>query len=813
MNLLTQWIGRLLGLESAEAIEKMDFSLAAPWAHDAPAWLLFGAAALAAVAVVFYTRYQPGRRPGARLALGVLRAVLLALLLLILAEPVATFSLTSRLRPSLWLLVDGTDSMAVADQLSEEQRVRYAEATGVSDDAESGVPRIEYVKGLLRRDDGRVISDLSERFRLKAFLFDRADGVRGLELAEAADRDADGVHLASQLTTDGQVTALGNALDDLGRRHATANLAGVVLVSDFNKNRGVEPREAAERLGVKLYTLGVGPVSAVDVGVYLQAPRLMKKDERITLSAEVRQEGLTGETVTVHFASQKLGGTGGPVPAVPIAQRSIRLEAPRQVVEVPHVPKETGRFLFTATIDPQEGEVVEQNNRSQSEARIRDQFLRLLFVEYEPTWEWRFIKEVFHRDKLVGMQGFRTFLRSADPRVRESNPLFETTMSARRSEFFGHDVIFLGDMPASALSPQFCRLTKEFVGEFGGGLVILAGPRFGPGQLVDTPLEDLLPVRVDPRQRIRDRRQFRLQLTPEARQKQYGFMNLGAHDAENRKAWDNLGLVPWYQPVEKLGPLATALAVHPSDMCIDGQTPQPLIAVGKYQRGEVVYVGFNETWRLRRKYGERFYRRFWGQMIHHLALRHALGEEKRFVVETDRKDYRPDDRVLLMVDAYDEEFQRLEQGRVPGGSLEAELLLPASRREELPETQRINVGQVRPGRFEVRFPVYAAGRYRIRVKDPITSEYTEAAFNVESLSVERRKAVRDVELQQALAAKTGGQSADLAEAADLLANIELPERTETSVEVISLWDTWLMFGCVLLLMLGEWLGRKWINLP
>ena len=45
---------------------------------------------------------------------------------------------------------------------------------------------------------------------------------------------------------------------------------------------------------------------------------------------------------------------------------------------------------------------------------IHDKALKVLFVEYEPTWEWRFVKEVFYRDKLVGREGFRTFLRSAD---------------------------------------------------------------------------------------------------------------------------------------------------------------------------------------------------------------------------------------------------------------------------------------------------------------------------------------------------------------------------------------------------------------
>ena len=220
-------------------------------------------------------------------------------------------------------------------------------------------------------------------------------------------------------------------------------------------------------------------------------------------------------------------------------------------------------------------------------------------------------------------------------------------------------MIFLGDMPASALSPRFCEMTEEFVGKFGGGLVVIAGPRFGPGQLADTPLAKLLPVKVDPAARPYDRQPFRLQLSPAA--EQYDFMQLGSSPRENRKAWDNLGLLPWYQPVERVHPLASVLAEHPEHTCADGKTPQPLIAIRRYGKGEVVYLGFNETWRLRRKYGELYYRQFWGQMIHRLGLSHALGSQKRFVVRTDRRHYQADDQVLLTVEAYDADFQPLSE--------------------------------------------------------------------------------------------------------------------------------------------------------
>jgi hypothetical protein len=85
-------------------------------------------------------------------------------------------------------------------------------------------------------------------------------------------------------------------------------------------------------------------------------------------------------------------------------------------------------------------------------------------------------------------------------------------------------------------------------------------------------------------------------------------MQLGDNDVENTKAWNNLRLLPWYQPVAQLQDQSYALAEHPTDTCRDGKTRQPLIAIRQFGAGEVVYLGFNETWRLRRLYGEQYYR-------------------------------------------------------------------------------------------------------------------------------------------------------------------------------------------------------------
>jgi hypothetical protein len=537
----------------------------------------------------------------------------------------------------------------------------------------------------------------------------------------------------------------------------------------------------------------------------------MKKAERKTVDVRLHQEGLEGRAVSVRLSAISRSAADTPEGTIVIGEKTVELSQPSLPLEFDFVPEQAGRFVLQAEVDGQPGEAITENNRAEREVTILDDFLRLMYVEYEPTWEWRFIKEVFHRDKLVGTRGFRTFLRSADPAVRHNNELFLPTMTPKRSDFFANDVIFLGDMPAATLSTRFCEMTKEFVSKFGGGLVVLAGPRFGPGELAQTPLADMLPVVVDPDARIRDEREFTLKLAPGAAQ--FDFMRLGDSDDENRKAWDNLGTLPWYQPVSRLHPLATALAEHPNDTCVDGRSPQPLVAIRSYGRGEVIYIGFNETWRLRRKYGERYYRQFWGQMIHRLGLSHALGNQKRFVVLTDRQQYQADDKVAISVEAYDADFEPLSSEKLPERQLVAELVLPGRKADGSENVQPLRIAQRREGMFESEVRVDAGGEHRVRVKDPITGELQEVHFQVTNLSAERRSAVRNVALQQALAQETQGKSYELETVMQLVDDVEPPRRVETSVRVFPLWNTWLMFGLVLALMFGEWLARKMVSLP
>ncbi|MBI1374693.1 MAG: hypothetical protein GC159_18395 [Phycisphaera sp.] len=808
-----RFVGRMLGLEDIETIHSIQVKFASPWAQERTALVLFFCVAVAIVAFTFYRSYQPSARRG-RTAIGILRAALLALLVTILAEPVIAMAFTERPRPLLLLLFDGTDSMNINDRLADDAVTAIAKTSednaGKADpDAIAEASRLQLVQQVIKGKVGEeTFNKLAEKFRLRAYVMDRIDQTRELELTTDTSKpdSVQGPHLAEQIDAEGQVTALGEAFNDLRRRHR-ARPAGVIVFSDFDQNTGTPPVPAAKQLEAPIFTVGVGPREVVDLSVDLRTPLVLKKDEKASVNVFIRQSGLDGRAARVQLLARRLGTAGGveeaePTPVAP--PKTVELNGSRVSFDLPFLPSMTGRFLLQVKVDPFDGEVLEDNNVAEREVTIRDDSLKLLFVEYEPTWEWRFVKEVFHRDPLIGHEGFRTFLRSADFKVRRTNDMFIDTLVRPRSEFFGYDVIFLSDIPNEMLSEHFQSMLKEYVEKFGGGLVVLTGPRNGLQALYGTEIADMLPVVIDPSLRVRDS-DFKLNLTAEAADTD--FMKLGSSEAENRRAWDNLGRLPWYYPVARPHPLATVLAQHPTDKCVDNKTPQPIIATRRYGKGEVIYMGFNEMWRLRRKYGEEYYRQFWGQMIYRLGLGRALGAQKRFQVYTDRPTYRAGDKVRITVEAYDMNYEPLDVQKLESR------LMAEGHADQQGTTTDLTIPVARDNVvFETTVPVYSAGAHRVLVKDPVTNEEVEAHFKVAPVTAERRNAVRDFALQQTLAAQTGGKTYELSEIAALADDVKAPVVEDYTEKRVPLWNTWLVLTMVLTLMLGEWLIRKLVNL-
>ncbi len=854
---MMDWLGDLLGIEGLKSVASFQVRYAASWAHGRPALVLFCCLAAAALSAVFYIRYQGLRGKKVSIPMAAFRGIVLALLVWILSQPEAVLELRHTPRPLLVVLFDGTDSMNMRDKLPSESQAALREVLGedtpeFSDDMAKTATRQDLVRATVRSDRIGWLTTLSKKFRLRGYVLDpkhargsdvRWDQVREIPMPQAGSDDIDAASVARQLAgCEAKVTAIGAGLDDLRLHSRSHLLAGVVIISDFGQNRGQPAMRAAMRFKAPIYTVGVGPTDATDLAVNIQAPLVLKKGEKVGITVELHQNGLNGRTVEVELLTKPMGTIGAAAGderferAAPV--KSVLLDAKTVRTTVTYVPPVTGRFTLKAHVEPLVEEIMPGNNSAERDVTIRDESLKLLFVEYEPTWEWRFIKEVFYRDPMIGRDGFRTYLGSADFSVRQSNDVFVERLVRSREEFFSYDVIVLSDVPESMLAsdPQaklnFQNMLAEYVSEFGGGLIVLAGPRFGPKALLGTKIADMLPVVIDENLRRRDG-QFNLALTPQA--EQYDFMRLADNDYENTQGWNNLRKLQWYQPSVRPHPLATVLASHPVHRCVDGKTPQPLIAIRRFGKGEVVYFAFNETWRLRKLYGEKHYSNLWRQLIYRMGLSRALGSQKRFRVETDRPRYQAGQKVRITVEAYDSAYTPLRPGitslqatllapQALGVSkrLETELTIPRSGAPKREDKQpgAAEPGAAEPGQpqprgsviFETSMPVFTTGDHSLRVKDPITMEEVETTFKVAPTTAERRSVVRDVALQHALARYTGGKPYELHEIGDMAEAIKERPVEEISHRRLPLWNTWLVLVLTLVLMLGEWLTRKLLNL-
>jgi hypothetical protein len=248
---------------------------------------------------------------------------------------------------------------------------------------------------------------------------------------------------------------------------------------------------------------------------------------------------------------------------------------------------------------------------------------------------------------------------------------------------------------------------------------------------------------------------------------------------------------------------AEVLAEHPEDLTANGQTHQPLIAIRPYGNGQVVYIAFNELWRLRSGVGQAYHQRLWSQLAYRLGMSHPIGKQKRFVLRVEGSDFRAGDTARISVDAFDEDFQPLDR------VLSATLLASTgsgSALETLPLIRKT------AGRYEAECELNTAGEYRVEITDPVTNEVLQEVIRVSAGSREYQNAARDAQLQNEIAERTGGHSYAIADADRLLDELRLQPTVQREQRVVALWHTPLWFVLVAGLMLSEWTVRKWVHL-
>ena len=402
-----------------------------------------------------------------------------------------------------------------------------------------------------------------------------------------------------------------------------------------------------------------------------------------------------------------------------------------------------------------------------------------------------------------------------------------------RESLLSYDVVIIGDIDLDYLSAGALAHLREFVAERGGGLILIAGSRFNPTAYRDTPLGELLPVELSPsdgagrdvterdvteqRGAARERamtKGYRPQLTVEGRTR--AALRLSGSAEENARLWETLPPLYWLQQAGRRKPGAQVLAEHPQRR--NGFGPLPVMVIQRFGAGQVLYHATDELWRWRERVEDRYYGRYWLQMVRYLSRSKLRGGARGMELVSDRSVYSQGESVELRLRVLDP-TSRPREGVNPTVVVEG----PRGRRESVTLTPQPQSPLI----FSGRVSSLPAGRYHAWLSMPAGSdasppvggsEGSSLAAGEDVPSVDFRVEVPAGELRErayqaaelvAAARKSRGTYYPFWEAERFLSEVPPGRTVPVSSEIsLPLWNRWELLLLLTALLAAEWISRK-----
>jgi hypothetical protein len=750
------------------------------------------------VAAVAYVAFMYSREtvlsPVRRVLLGGLRAALCVLLLLLLFEPVLAFTRSVTVPNNVLVLVDVSESMAIADARKRPEDLEEAAwALGRVPIGERRLPepigremasvsRLDLAKGILQHPELKFLTHADEKHRPRCFLF-------GDQLEPVGEEEGLSQRLADAKAV-GRATRLGEALREAVERYRSQPIAAVVVLTDGVSNEGIDSLEAASELRVPVYPVPLGLPQPDDVRIQavVVADTVFPKD-RVPVRVQVASSAsFVGREVDVILRSGDRE----------LDRRTIRLNGAPQFEELAFVPEPRADAMpLEVHLAPLPGEASTENNRAERLVKVIDEKIKVLYVEGKPRWEFRYLRPVLLRDHRLEV---KFLLTEGDPDLPRASNQYLARFPDDEAAAFAYDLVILGDVPASGFTPGQLDWLEKLVREKGGSFLMLAGDQHAPVTYLDTPVARLLPVKLaGPGRELTDPSVFPA-LTRAGVESL--MMALAPDDDHTRQLWSLVRPLHTLPRLEGAKPGATVLAT------LAGQEREPdaypLVAWQRYGSGKSLFVGTDQLWRLRFKHGDEYHARFWGQAIQFLTLSRLLGENRRIRLETERKTYRAGERVPLYANVLDETFQPVQAETYP-------VFVASVPPQGEPRSVVLRAVPGTPGLYQGAMVMEQAGAYQLHTGPQDEAHANKVDFQVTSANREQLEPAVRLELLEKVAELSGGKRVSVADLPGLRDEWKAPPRTVTlPPQESELWNHWLVLAAVLGCAGTEWfLRRRW----
>lgn len=703
-----------------------------------------------------------------------LQTLLAAVLLVLLWQPAITIAELKPQQNIIAVLVDDSRSMAITEDGSSRE--------------------VQAVKTL----ENGVLSSLNRSFQTRLYGFD--------------DRPAR-IDKLADLKPNAPSTRIGDSLRQLSQETSDLPIGAVVLLSDGSDNSGGISADVINALRARhlpVHTVGFGREHAahdVELDDAVVAPRALA-DSRIAARITLHQRGYAGSKINlaVRDASDGKGKM--------LASRIVSLgpDGDQQTETLMFDIGGAGAKTLQIAAIPLPGEENTANNTLTRVVNVSGDARRVLYIEGEPRWEYKFVRQAEEGDRLVQMV---SMVRTSENKIYRqgiANPQeLAGGFPSRAEDLFGYQGLIIGSVEAAYFNQTQQELIREFVDRRGGGLLMLGGQfSLADGGWNATKLTELLPttlpVQSSTFHREADPRNGTThtfaELAPAGADSV--ITRLVDDPAANAAKWKTLPYLMDYEDPGGPKPGATVLA----NMITPEGRKVPLLITENFGRGRTGIMATGGTWRWQMSLplGDTAHDLFWQQLLRWLVS----DTPGRVTASVPAQVLLDNGAVTFTADVRDREYNPAPDAKVeahilgPGGVSALVGMAPA------PDS---------PGQFQGTWSAPKGGAYLTEVTaqraDSATGKVVELGRDVltfqrmdgvaENFHTEQNRA-----LLERLAAQTGGQYWKPADAGKLAGSIPYSEAGVTVRETKDLWDLPLVFLVLIALRFSEWwLRRKW----
>ena len=686
-----------------------------------------------------------------------LQFALAALVLLLLWQPAV---LVAELRPQqniIAVLVDDSRSMSIADAGGGATREAAA------------------IKSL----EGGVLDQLGKKFQVRVYRMDR-------QISRVAKLDD------MKTTPPASATRIGDGLKQLAGEAADLPIGAVVLLSDGADNSGGIDLDTISTLRsrrIPVHTVGFGAEQTahdVEITDAEVAPRALA-DSRLAAKVTLHQRGYAGQKamLTVRDGGKVLAGRQITLAADGVAQNESLL----------FNPGDAGAKTLQFSIDPLPGEENRDNNSVARLVNVDSNKKRILYVEGEPRWEYKFIRRAEQDDRLITIV---SMLRTSENKIYrqgiEDPKELADGFPSRAEDLFPYQGLIIGSVEASYFTAAQKELIEQFVDRRGGGLLFLGGrASLGDGGWASSSLADLLPVTLPTKKNTFHRDAATVSLTSAGADSI--ITRLVEDPTANVERWKKLPYLMDYQEVGTPKPGAVVLA----EMSAGGRK-MPMLITENYGRGRTAINATGGTWRwqMSQPLEDQTHEEYWQQLLRWLVT----DTPGRVVGSVPTQMLLDDGHVQFSADVRDKNYLPAADAHV-----EAHVLGPgglAAQVEMTPDPQT-------PGIFHADWTADQTGSYLTEViatrdKDELGRDVLNFARMdgvAENFHTEQNR-----DLLEKLSAETGGRYWTPQDVSKLPGEISYSEAGITVRDTKELWNMPIVFLLLLLLPSTEWLLRR-----